>query len=1160
MLKPKPTFKQILLSKIDLDNIVLPCRQRPSAPRSKIIARFIVFTGIIITCQIPAFSLDLPDKEFKHSPRKTAPFQQKITGQVTDANNAAIQGVTVTVKGKSAATITDKEGKFSITAADTDVLTFDMIGFKSREISVAGKNDLTVVMQQDAKELEGVIVTGFQNVQKKKFTGSSVKLNADEMRQDGIADAGRMLEGRVAGVSVQNVSGTFGSTPKIRIRGATSLTGDNKPLWVVDGVVLEDIVDISADQLSSGDPTTLLGSSVAGLNANDIETFDILKDAAATAMYGARAMNGVVVITTKKGKSGVSRLSYVSNFSQQLKPTYGDFNIMNSADQMALYVEMQNKGLLNFSSISNANTWGVFGKMAQAINAYDPVEGFGLENAAEPRANFLKRYARVNTDWFDLLFQNNLLQEHSISLSSGTDKSNSYLSVSYYGDNGWTIADKVKRYTLNFRNNYNISDKVSVGFQTISSYRKQQAPGTVGRRSNPVEGTFNRDFDINPFSYALNTSRTVTAYDQDGELEYFQRNYAPFNIIKELRDNTLNIDVIDLKLQGNAIWKINEHFRYEMVAAMRYVKSLQEHQIKDGSNMAGAYRAAGNSTIRGANRFLYRDPDNADTEPIVVLPYGGFYNRIENALSNWDMRNTLYYSTQINYDHNIDAFVGQQTRLTNRQNFSNTGYGYQYNQGGIPFVDYRILKQTIESNFPYYGNNYTYDRFAAFYASFKYSFRSKYNISLDGRYDGSNRMGSTSNARWLPTGTVSASWNIGDEDFMQDIPEINLMAVRASYGLTASMGDATNSEIILLNQLSKRPYSNEKETQLAIESLKNQDLTWEKNRQFNIGLDLNAFSNRIKFTTDIYFRKGFDLINAIKTSGIGGQLYKVGNVADMKSNGIEFLLSGTPVKNQHFSWTSTATMGFNQTKVTRAENVPQIFQLTQPEGYFKEGYPFRGLYSVSFETIEGLGGIPIFINEKNKQSNAVDLQSDTTVYLVYEGPVDAKYTGGWNNAFSYKHFTLNIYFTYAAGNKIRLNPIFDQNYNDWDAMPKDFNDRWTIQTDEGITIVPSILDRLQSPQLTSEGSYPMNYYNYSTARVAKGDFIRLKSISLQYNLPDDILKRTGLKGTSVMGSAYNLFLLHSDKKLKGQDPEFFNTGGVAQPIQKQFTLTIRTNI
>src|SRR5690606_20446429 len=218
---------------------------------------------------------------------------------------------------------------------------------------------------------------------------------------------------------------------KVRIRGATSINGDNKPLWVVDGVVLEDVVNISNDQLSSGDPTTLLGSAVAGINSNDIESFDILKDAAATALYGARAMNGVVVITTKKGRSGRLAISYTGNFSTQLKPRYPEYNIMNSAHQMSVLGELERKGILN-SDILSGPDYGVYGKMFDLINTPDANGNFALANTPEAKAAYLKKYALANTDWFDILFRNSLVQEHSLSISSGTEKSQTFFSTSFY--------------------------------------------------------------------------------------------------------------------------------------------------------------------------------------------------------------------------------------------------------------------------------------------------------------------------------------------------------------------------------------------------------------------------------------------------------------------------------------------------------------------------------------------------------------------------------------------------------------------------------------------------------------------------------------------------------------------------------------------------------
>jgi TonB-dependent SusC/RagA subfamily outer membrane receptor len=423
-----------------------------------------------------------------------------IRGRVADSTGAPLQGVSVSVQGAQNGTTTNAAGEYILqNVPENATLLFTNVGYETGEVQLqAGQNRaaVNIILRSETGLLRDVVITGFQRINKKNFTGSAISLKAEDVKIEGVADVSRMLEGRAAGVSVQNVSSTFGSAPKIRIRGATSINGENKPLWVVDGVVLEDVVNISNDQLSSGDPTTLLGSAVAGLNPNDIETFDILKDAAATALYGARAMNGVVVITTKRGRAGKPQISYTGNFSTQLKPRYTEYNIMNSAQQMSVWGELERKGLLNTDILSQSN-YGVYGKMYDLMNA-DEAGNFPLQNTTAARNAFLKSYASKNTDWFDILFRNSLIQEHSLSLSAGTERSQSFFSTSFYSDNGWTVADNVKRYTLNFRNNYNFSDKLTAGFQTVGSVRQQNAPGTLGRQSNAVQGQFDRDFDIKP--------------------------------------------------------------------------------------------------------------------------------------------------------------------------------------------------------------------------------------------------------------------------------------------------------------------------------------------------------------------------------------------------------------------------------------------------------------------------------------------------------------------------------------------------------------------------------------------------------------------------------------------------------------------------------------
>jgi len=1084
-----------------------------------------------------------------------------VHGRITDSTGRALPDVSVVVKGTKTGSSTNEAGQFVLNGVpERSTLVVSFVGLATQQVNLAaGQRTLNVIMHEDAGNLQGVVVTGFQRIDKKRFTGAAVTLRAEDVKTDGIIDVSRMLEGRAAGVSVQNVSSTFGSAPKVRIRGATSINGDNKPLWVVDGVVLEDIINISNDQLSSGDPTTLLGSSVAGINANDIETFDILKDAAATALYGARAMNGVVVITTKKGRAGKPVINYTANFSSQLKPQYRNYNIMNSAEQMSVLGELDRKGILTPDILSRGD-YGVYGKMYDLINTPDANGNFALMNTTEAKAAFLKKYAKANTDWFDILFKNSLTQEHSLSISSGTDRSQSFFSTSFYYDKGWTIADNVKRYTLNFRNNYNFSDKLSAGFTTVGSVRQQRAPGALGRVSNPVLGQFDRDFDINPFSYALNSSRTLTAYDDSGHLEYFRRNFAPFNIINELQNNYLNITVVDLKLQGELGYKFNNHLRYEFIGALRYVRSTREHQITENANMAQAYRANQNATIAANNKFLYRDPDNPSAQPVVVLPYGGFYNRTEDQLLSFDVRNSLTYTNTFNEKHAVNILVGQQVKFADRQNFSNTGYGYQYDNGGIPFVDYRILKQTIESSFPYYEMTKDYDRFAAFYLNGQYTFEKKYNFYGTVRYDGSNRLGSSPKARWLPTWSFGGAWNLEEESFLKDVNWLDFLKLRASYGLTASLGPATNSNIVLRSQITNRTYPTERESVIRLANLENADLTWEKNYQTNLGLDAGLFKGRVNMSFDIYQRKSFDLISIIKTSGIGGEAYKAANYADMTSKGIEGVIGGPVIHSRNWGWRVNLTAGYNETKITNVRNIPTIFDLVKAEGGNTGGYPVNSIFSLRFQGLDHNTGVPLFVNEKGVVSSNVYLQDQVTSFLVFSGSVDPKLTGGFSNTFNYKAFSLNIFVTYQAGNKIRLYPSFKTAYTDFDALPKEFTDRWVMPGDEKVTNIPSVLDAYQNYLIGAEGSYPYNNYNYSNVRIADGGFVRLKTVSLTYNVNKTALQKTPFNSLSVTAVSANPWLIYSDKKLKGQDPEFFNTGGVAQPIQKQFTLSLKAGL
>lgn len=1103
---------------------------------------------------------------------------KKITGKVIDESDKPISGASVTNLRTKSGTNTNEQGVFSITANVGDTIEVSHIGMFTETLVYHGRQPFNFVLKTDDKrKLDEVVVvtTGYQNLDRKMFTGASDKLLAKDVERAGIPDLSRMLEGQVAGVSVQNVSGTFGAAPKIRIRGATSLSGDNKPLWVVDGIILEDVVNISNESLSTGDANTLIGSSVAGLNPNDIESLTILKDAAATALYGARAMNGVIVVTTKKGSNtlGKARVNYSGTFTTFLKPTYQTFDIMNSSDQMSVLLEMENKGFFRPASVGSPQYGGIFYKLYNQMYNYDEAsDAWALKNDFNQadKIKFLERYANANTNWFDLLFKNSLLQEHSVSVSSGSSNVQNYFSTSFMDDNGQTLGDKVKRFTANARTNFKVNKKLSFELISNASVRNQRAPGTLTRQSDPVFGTYSRDFDINPYSYALNSSRLMTAYDENGDLEYFIRNWAPFNIINELDKNYMELKMMDIKVQGGARYKITPALQYSLDASYRYAQTTRQHYIKEGSNMAESFRAAYNTYVIENNRNLYSDPDFPFNLPVVVLNEGGFFNTTENKIASYYLRNNLEYDKAFGL-HHINLFGSIESRAADRQNSRYDGVGYQYENGGLVNPNYRYFKKMIEGGGSYFGMDYGKDRFMAYMFRGAYNFADRYTVNATVRYDGSNKMGKSRQARWLPTWNVSGAWDIDKEKFFFRNKDIFSSArIRGTYGLVANMGNATNTIATFYNQIAYRPYETEKEALIFLNSLANSELTWEKLYELNIGANLGFLQDRIDVTIDWYKRDIFDLLGVINTSGIGGENRKVANYGKMKSEGFELTIGGLAIRSQNpegFRWRTQLNFGINKNKITNLEASPRIWTLVRAEGDALLGYPQRGLFSVKFDGLNPADGSPTFINEDGNKDNYVYLQSYETGNLKYEGPVDPTLTGGFFNRFDYKGFSVSALLTFAKGNFLRLQQTFSSTYDDMTAISKKLVNRWLLPGDEEITTVPSILDRYAldnykrlTTNTAQSASYPYNAYNYSTENIAKGDFVRLKTVTLSYTLPKRMTDKWGMDFIQLSLVGNNIALLYSDKRLLGADPEFFNNGGVALPIPKQYTFAIKIGL
>ncbi len=1088
----------------------------------------------------------------------TALAQTKVSGTVVSADDGEpVIGASVMIKGTKTGAITDVDGKFSLTSPQSNpqiVVTY--VGMVSQ--TLRGGQNMRIVMESDATTIDEVVVTGMQKVDKRLFTGSTTKIDAAAAKIDGIADISRSLEGRAAGVSVQNVSGTFGTAPKIRVRGATSIYGNSKPLWVVDGVIMEDVTDVSADDLSSGDANTLISSAIAGLNSDDIETFDILKDGSATSIYGARAMAGVIVITTKKGKQGQARINYTGEYTMRLKPSYSTFNIMNSQDQMSIYQEMQQKGYLNYAETSNAASSGVYGKMYQLITQYDPSTGqFGLANTAAARADYLRQAEFRNTDWFDELFSNAIQHNHSVSISTGTEKSQTYASVSAMFDPGWTEQSRVERYTANLNNTFNLSKHLTFNMIANSSIRKQRAPGTLSAETDVVSGEVHRSFDINPYSYALNTSRALETNT------FYTRNYAPFNILHELDNNYIDLDIFDIRVQGELKYKPIQKVELSALGAFKFNQSTQNHTIADDSNQANAYRSMGTTTIRDRNPFLYTDPDDPFALPVSVLPYGGIMNKTTNKMSAWDFRATAAYNDVYANDHIVNLYGGLEVNNIDRTYDWFRGWGMQYSLGEIANYAYEVFKKGAEDNSDYFKLTNTHERRAAFFGTATYSYKGRYTVNGTIRYEGSNKLGKSRDSRWLPTWNVSGAWNAHEEPWFENTFKdvLSHATLKASYSLTAESGPSwvTNSLPVIKSFNPWRPSAGLRESGLEESDRANGELTFEKKHELNLGIQLGFLKNRINFEFDWYKRDNYDLIGIVNTQ-MGGQKY--GNVASMKSRGVEMSLTTTNIKTKDFTWTSNIIYSHTHNEVTELENNQRVIDLVKGSGFALEGYPVRSLFSIPFKGLNN-EGLPLFLDQDgNITSTGIYFQTrdkEKLGFLEYSGSVDPTDVGSFGNVFKYKGVTLNVFITYSFGNVVRLDPVFKNEYNDLNSMPKEFANRWMVPGDENITTIPVIASQRQNEN-DSDLSYAYNAYNYSTERIAKGDFIRMKEISLGYDFPRSLVEPLKVNSLSLKLQATNLFLIYADKKLNGQDPEFFNTGGVAVPLPKQFTLTLRVGI
>ena len=1096
-----------------------------------------------------------------------AQTDETVTGTICNEQGEPLIGAYVHVVETKAKAVTDVDGRFTVKAAVGQTLQASYIGMLTQQVKI-GKRPLNIVLKDDSRQVDEVVVTGYQNIRNRVYTGAATSVKMDDIKLEGIADVSRMLEGRVPGLSIQNVSGTFGSAPRINIRGGASIIGNVQPLWVIDGAVYEDLVHLSLDQLASGDAVTLISSAVSGLNPSDIQDIQVLKDASATSVYGARALNGVIVITTKSGRrESPLRVSYSTENTVRLKPRYGDFDLLNSQETMSIYQEMYDKGYFGISNSLYGRRSGIYYQLYKDISTINPATGtYYLPNTPEARADFLRKREYANTNWFDLLFTMKPITNHMITLSGGGKNTATYASIGFYHDGGWTVADKVSRLTANVKNTFYINDKFTATLSAQGNIRSQKAPGTLPQRKNNTLGVFERDFDINPFSYALGTSRTLRPYNEDGSLEYYRNNWAPFNIFNEYANNKMNIDVLDFKIQGEATYRLNDDIALKALLSTRQAYTSTTHEIHEGSNVVKAFRANENPFVAQQNIYLVHDKDNPLLQPKVGLTHGGLLNKTEASLKSLLARIAFDFDKRIG-QHDLKAFAFTEVRSAERTVNPFQGYGIQYDRGNQVYTNPLIFEKLANEGTNYFNYHKRNDRGVTFSMNGTYGYAGKYVFNAVFNCEGSNTSGKGARALWLPTWNVGAKWNIDQEAFMKEYRTISRLALRASYGLTAKMNEeAINANAIYKSGIVNRHYFNDRENKLDILHLENRDLTWEKMYELNIGLELGLFNNRISTTLDVYQRNTFDLIDLVRTSGVGGQYYKYANFGDMRTRGMELGVHTKNIVTDSFSWSTRLTLSAMDQEITRLLNAPNAFDMVAGRGRGNiVGYPRGSLFSFNFQGLNN-NGLPTFNFGRYPASQGeltniagadfLDAQYAKS-YLLYHGPIEPRVIGGFSNTLKYKGWELSFFLTMQAGNKIRLNPTFDPEFGDLNVFSKSYYNRWLNPGDEFKTNVPVLPSQELIAKVGKENiERAYNTYNYSQQMVADGSFVRMKNISLAYDIPENFLKKVRLRSMNLRLNVTNPFLIYADKKLKGQDPEYYKSGGVSLPTPKQYTVTL----
>lgn len=1130
--------------------------------KGKLLLLHITFIAVCF-CSFPL----LVNAQVQQGNRKKVQPMEYLKGHVLDEFGEGLPSARITVfmkDGETNMTVSDNDGAFSVAVSGKEEsIMVSYVGYVDNKQPVKkGKLDYTFNMKPDDALLSEVVVTGYNTIDKRKLTSSITSITKDDLDFKGALSVDQMLEGKVAGLLTLTTSATPGAATSMRLRGTTTFTGTREPLWVIDGVIYENPVPVSADEINSLDNINIIGNAISGLNPQDIERIDVLKDASATAIYGTRAANGVIVVTTKSGEVGKTSINYSFNAQAQQRPHYSDFNLMTSKQRIDVSREIMNKGLF-FETMPER--YGYEGAM---MNYWDKNISFAefQNQVSQMEAN--------NTDWFGALYRNSFSHTHSVSLSGGSSGTRYYASVGYDSDNGSERGTDLQRFTARMNLTTHITDNVTIDFRLSGSHQ---------------DANYNSPY-YSAFDEAYYTNRIFPCYNADGSYSYIktlikqdqttgQNIYGNYNIMNEFANSGQSIKNKSLNLTGSLNWDILKGLRYTTTVGYTSTANNTENWIGENSFYCAQLRGYADEMPR-ADAFMQ-----------AVLQDGGVWagSAIDQKSFLW--RNQLNYNFDINNVHQFNFDLGHEITSTQYRGH-NTGQvpGYSPEQGEsfIPVwagsaVDaqqyYWYLRQwfmgaeTNPSAFPTITSKK--NNKLSFYLTATYTFRNYFSLNFNARNDGSNQFGQYEKAKFNPIWSASGRVNLHELHCLEDVEWLNSLSVRGSYGYRGSVPNATPYLIIT----TPRKSSVSGELSASIHDYPNANLQWEKTSTWNLGIDGSMLKDRINVGIDFYHSLSTDLISNRSVSLVNGTTSLYFNDGEATNTGVEFTINTLNIKTKDFRWRTSFMYSYNKNNVKRGIISTNTYADYINGSVVLDGNSVDGFYSYKFNGLDA-NGLPTF---KNLTGNKSDLTRDQFLQtiLTYSGTRTPRSYGSFSTEFAWKGISLRAQFAYKLGYKQRLLALYENGTTalpqPQDNMNADFVHRWQKPGDEAHTTIPvltnaslnyrssSTMNSYNDTYLDVDQAYstycgPASYtgwymYNNSDERVVDASHIRFRSLTVGYDLPKEWLKSAKIANCRIDFQAQNLGVWAFDKKLKGQDPD--QVASIGMPVLPSFNFGLQ---